>query len=470
MDYIPTIGIEVHVELKTKYKAFSDKLNTFGSIANKEANEIDMAYPGTLPTLNKEIFDIGIKCAKALNCKINKYTYFDRKNYFYPDNSKGYQITQKHYPIGYNGYIEISNKKIYIEEIHLEEDTAKSFHNESHSLLDFNRAGIPLIEIVSKPNIESGEEAVEYVETLREILLYADISDAKIEEGSLRCDVNVSLRKNIEDSLNTKVEIKNIGSINSIKLAIKAEIKRQKELLDKGETIIEQTMRYSEEENKTILMRKKDSKEDYRYFPDPDIPSIFIDDKWIDSIKVPTLPNELRKKYRSFNINEIGINALITHKDLNEYLDKTIKLGSDPIITANLLTGDILFYLNKNNINIKDTKLTYESLNILVNKLKTNEISSKISKMIIPILLSTGKNIDKIIEEENLSIITNEAEINKIVDNILSINNEFIVKNKTNKDRLEKYLMGQTMKETKGKIDPIITKKILNNKLNNLNI
>ena len=224
-------------------------------------------------------------------------------------------------------------------------------------------------------------------------------------------------------------------------------------------------MRYSEEENKTILMRKKDSKEDYRYFPESNIPEVLISDEWINSIEVPILPNELRNKYRDFNINEIGINALILHRDLNKFLDETIKLGSDPVITANLLTGDILSYLNKNNMSINDTKLSYGLLNKLVSKLKTNEISSKISKVIIPVVLSTGKDIDKIIEEENLSIITNEAEINKIVDNILSINNEFILENRTNKERLEKYLMGQIMKETKGKIDPVVTKKILNDKL-----
>lgn len=465
MSYIPTIGIEVHVELKTKHKAFSDTLNTYGDLANTKANEIDMAYPGTLPTLNKEIFDIGIKCAKALNCKINKNTNFDRKNYFYPDNSKGYQTTQKNYPIGYDGYVEISNKKIFIEEMHLEEDTAKSFHEGNKSLLDFNRAGIPLIEIVSKPNIDNEIEAMEYVESLREILSYADISDVKIEEGSLRCDVNVSLRKNINDPLGTKVEIKNIGSINSIKLAILSEITRQEEILNNGGTIIEQTMRYSEDENKTILMRIKESKNDYRYFPEPNIPGVLISEKWIDSIEVPLLPNELRKKYRNFNINEIGINALILHKDLNKFLDETIKLGANPVITANLLTGDILSYLNKDNISIYQTKINNESLKELANKIESNEISSKISKVIIPILLSTGKDINQIIEEENLVQISDESSLLNIIDTIFNINKEFIEENKTNKQKIEKYLMGQIMKETKGKADPVITTKLLNEKL-----
>lgn len=461
MSYIPTIGIEVHVELKTKHKAFSDTLNTYGDLANTKANEIDMAYPGTLPTLNKEIFDIGIKCAKALNCKINKNTNFDRKNYFYPDNSKGYQTTQKNYPIGYDGYVEISNKKVYIEEMHLEEDTAKSFHEENKSLLDFNRAGIPLIEIVSKPDMENEIEAMEYVERLREILSYADISDVKIEEGSLRCDVNISLRKNIDDPLGTKVEIKNIGSINSIKLAILAEIERQTEILNNNQKITEQTMRYSEKDNKTILMRTKESKNDYRYFPEPNIPSVIISDEWIDSIKVPVLPEELRKKYRSLNINEVAISALILYKDLNKFLDDTIDLKTDPVIASNLLTGDILSYLNKDNISIYETKLTPNLLKELSDKLKSNEISSKISKIIIPILLEKGKPINKIIEEENLVQISDEDEIRQIINNIIDINKNFIYENKENLEKVEKFLMGQIMKETKGKADPIVTKTLL---------
>lgn len=461
MEYITTIGIEVHVELKTKHKAFSDSLNTYGDLANTKANEIDMGYPGTLPTLNKEIFDIGIKCAKALNCKINKHTNFDRKNYFYPDNSKGYQITQKNYPIGYDGYVEIDNKKIHIEEMHLEEDTAKSFHEDKRSLLDFNRAGIPLIEIVSKPDIDNEEEAVQYVEKLREILSYADISDVKIEEGSLRCDVNISLRKNINDPLGVKVEVKNIGSINSIKLAIQSEIKRQKEILDNGGTIIEQTMRYSESENKTILMRLKESKNDYRYFPEPNIPSVNISDDWIDSIKLPVLPDELRKKYRNLNINEITINALIINKSLNTFLDNVIDIGGSPVICANLLAGDILSYLNKENISIYDTKLTTNSLKELSNRMETEEISSKIAKIILPILLSSDKSIDEIIEEENLVQISDEKELINIIDNIFKINKEFINENKDNPQKVEKFLMGQIMKETKGKANPILTTQLL---------
>ena len=465
MAYIPTIGLEVHCELKTKNKAFSNSKNTYGLTANSEANEIDMGYPGALPTLNKEIFDFGIKCAKALNCKINIDGYFDRKNYFYPDNSKNYQITQQDYPIGYDGYIEIEvnqmKKKIYIEEIHLEEDTAKSFHEKGLTLLDFNRSGIPLIEIVSKPNISNEIEAVLYVEKLREILSYSDISDVKIEEGSMRCDVNVSIRKEEYDKLGHKVEIKNVGSINSIKLAILSEIERQSILFDNNELVVEQTRKYDEKANTTILMRTKETKNDYRYFPEPDIPRVHIDDAWINSIQLPVLPDELREKYRSYGINYIGIKALISNKELNGFLNETISLGTDPIISSNLLTGDILSYLNKTGVSIYNTYINPSILNRLVNKIKNDEISSKMSKVIIQKILETGKDIDVIVKEEGLIKITNKEELNLLINNIINNNINFINSNLDNKIKLEKYIMGQVMKETNGNADPIISLELI---------
>ncbi len=469
MAYIPTIGLEVHCELKTNNKAFSNSKNTYGLKANSEANEIDMGYPGSLPTLNKEIIDFGIKCAKALNCKINVDGYFDRKNYFYPDNSKNYQITQQDYPIGYDGYVEIEinqmKKKIYIEEIHLEEDTAKSFHEKGLTLLDFNRSGIPLIEIVSKPNINSETEAVLYVERLREILSYSGISDVKIEEGSMRCDVNVSIRKEENDKLGHKVEIKNVGSINSIKLAIISEIERQSTLLDNNEIIVEQTRKYDEKKNTTVLMRTKETKNDYRYFPEPDIPRVHIDNAWIDSIELPILPQELREKYKCYGINDIGINALINNIELNSFLNDAIILGADPIISSNLLTGDILSYLNKTGISINKTNINPTILNALTNKIKNNEISSKMSKLIIQKILETGKDIDLIIKEEGLIKLTDKDALTSLIKNIIDNNTSFINSNLDNKIKLEKYIMGQVMKETNGNADPIISLDIINGML-----
>ena len=281
-NYMETIGTEVHVELKTNTKIFSSSKNGYGMMANSLTNVVDLGYPGTLPTLNKEVLNTAIRACHVLHCNIRKKMHFDRKNYFYPDNSKNYQITQATTPIGYDGYVEIEadgkKKKIEIEEIHIEEDTCKSAHRGSVTLLDFNRAGVPLIEIVTKPCIENSTEAKLYLEKLKELLFYADISDCKMEEGSMRCDANVSLRKKIEDPLGVKCEIKNIGSISNVKLAIEKEIERQSKILDDGETLVEQTRRFDDKLKDTVLMRVKETKNDYRYFPEPDIPYVVLTD------------------------------------------------------------------------------------------------------------------------------------------------------------------------------------------------
>ena len=294
-DYKKTVGIEVHCELKTNSKMFIDSINNYGGVANVNINEIDFALPGTLPTINSYGIELGIKAALALNCKINKKVVFDRKNYFYPDLPKGYQITQARNPIGVDGYVEIEvdgiKKKIGIHDIHLEEDTCKSTHAESKSYLDFNRNGVPLIEIVSEPDMNSEKEAMAYLEKLKELLLYTDVSDCKMEEGSMRCDVNVSVSKT--EKLGTRTETKNIGSISSVGRAILVEADRQIGELEQGNTIQEETRRFDEKENRTILMRVKETGNDYRYFPEPDIPPYILEDEKIEAIKqnMPILPN-----------------------------------------------------------------------------------------------------------------------------------------------------------------------------------
>jgi aspartyl-tRNA(Asn)/glutamyl-tRNA(Gln) amidotransferase subunit B len=464
---IPTIGTEVHCELKTKEKVFSNSLNTYGSMPNTEINEIDLGYPGTLPTLNKEVIDLGIKAALALNCKINKKMHFDRKNYFYPDNPKNYQITQKRTPIGYDGYVEIeidgNIKKIGIEEMHIEEDTCKSIHEKSITLLDFNRAGIPLIEIVSKPVIESDREAVLYLEKLREILLYADISDVKIEEGSMRCDANVSLHEEDSNVLGTKAEIKNIGSISNVASSILYEIERQKDLIEKGIKIIEETRKYDEKSGTTVLMRVKETGNDYRYFPEPDIPYIIVDDEWINKIKdsLPMLPKELRELYKELGINDIAIKALIQYRSLNTFLKKLIEEKANPVISANILTGDVLAHLNKHNISIEDTKLTIGSVKSLVDKLESNEISSKIGKEILNEMLVSDKSVEEIINSKGLKQINNEEELVSIINNILVNNPKAIDDYKNGLDRSIKFLMGQIMAATKGQANPALANELL---------
>ena len=322
-EYKTTVGIEVHCELKTNSKMFSNSINNYGGVANTNINEIDFALPGVLPTINSYGIELGLKAAIALNCEINKNVMFDRKNYFYPDLPKGYQITQARNPIGINGYVEIevdgNKKKVRIHDIHIEEDTCKSTHGDTKSYLDFNRNGVPLIEIVTEPDMENAKEAMAYLEKLRELLLYTNVSDCKMEEGSMRCDVNISVSNT--DKLGTRTETKNIGSISSVGRCIEVESARQISEIEAGNTIREETRRFSEAENRTILMRVKETGNDYRYFPEPDIPMFTLDDKYIESVRnnLEVLPTERRKIYKEAGIIDINIEKIIADKDISDY-------------------------------------------------------------------------------------------------------------------------------------------------------
>lgn len=463
---VPTIGVEVHVELKSKSKVFSDSLNAFSPENNSNVNVIDLGYPGTLPKLNKEVINMALKAAIACNCKINKDMHFDRKNYFYPDLPKGYQITQKDTPIGYDGYLEINvsnqTKKIRIERIHIEEDTCKSIHGVKGTLLNFNRAGVPLIEIVTKPDITNGDEAAAYLEKLREILLYIGVSDVKMEEGSMRCDANVSLKEDTSDKLGTKTEIKNINSINNVLLSINSEIKRQKELLENGQIIKEQTRRFDDKTGTTQLMREKETGNDYRYFPEPDIPYVHLTDEWINEVKnsIPVLPDVIREKYRKLNINENNIKTLIANYDLNKFLMEIVD-EVNPVIAANLLTGEVLSYLNKANKKLEDIKLNKDNYKELIELINKNTISSKQVKEIMPLLLEKGGKVSEIMNELGIKQISDESALVEIVDKIIASNPESVKDFKDGKDRAMKFLMGQIMKETKGQANPVIVSKLL---------
>ena len=455
----PTIGIEVHVELKSMAKVFSLSKNNFNDEANTNINVIDLGYPGVLPRLNKGVIDDALKACLALNFNINRLMHFDRKNYFYPDLPKGYQITQQDTPIGYDGYVEISNKKIYLERMHIEEDTCKSLHT-TDTLLNFNRAGVPLLEIVTKPCISSGKEAVEYLEKLRETLLYLGISDVKIEEGSMRCDVNVSVSDT--DELGTKVEVKNIGSISNVGVAIDYEIQRQEELLANGEVIIEQTRRFDDKSKTTILMRYKETVNDYRYFPEPDIPYVYIDDEWIEQIKreMPVLTDELKDKYTKLGINNNNIKTIIANKEICNFFETVID-DVNPNIAANLLTGDILSYLNKHFIKLEESKLTKDNFIKLVELLDKKTISSKQGKEVINILLDTGKDVLEIVKENKMEQISDNSLVLDIVTKVIDANPDSVKDFKEGKDRAVKYLMGQIMKESKGQVNPGLANQVL---------
>ncbi|MBQ3298250.1 MAG: Asp-tRNA(Asn)/Glu-tRNA(Gln) amidotransferase subunit GatB [Bacilli bacterium] len=470
--YIPTIGIEVHVELKTNTKIFSPSINGYGQMANSLTNEIDLGYPGTLPTLNEEVINLGIKAATILNCKIRKQMFFDRKNYFYPDNPKNYQITQNRTPIGYDGYVEIDDngvkKKIYIEEMHIEEDTCKSTHRKDKTLLDFNRAGVPLIEIVTKPCMTTSTEAKLYLEKLKELLFYADVSDCKMEEGSMRADANVSIRKSESDPFGTKAEIKNIGSISNVGLSIEKEIERQAKLYDEGKTFKEQTRRFDSKLNDTVLMRVKETGNDYRYFPEPDIPFVIITDEMIDNVKktIPMLPDERREVYKNLGVSDINTTKLVQNRSLSDYFNELLDEKTNFQIASNLLLGDISAYLNKHEKLITDTTLTKERFLELVKLMDDKTLTSKNLKDILDDVLESNKNITEIMKDKGIENITDDKEIREVIKRIINDNPESVNDYKNGHDRAIKYLMGQVMKETRGKVNPGVAMEILTEELN----
>ena len=471
-NYIPTIGTEVHVELKTNTKIFSSSKNGYGSMANSLTNVVDLGYPGTLPTLNREVIMTGIRACHVLHCNIRKLQHFDRKNYFYPDNPKNYQITEARTPIGYDGYVEIEvdgvSKKIEIEEIHIEEDTCKSAHRGSVSLLDFNRAGVPLIEIVTKPCMTSAIEAKLYLEKLRELLFYSDISDCKMEEGSMRCDANVSLRKSVNDPLGTKCEVKNIGSISNVFLAINKEIERQSKLLDEGVSFPEQTRRYDDKLGDTVLMRVKETGNDYRYFPEPDIPYVVIDDEMIEEAlkKLPMSADERTKLYIEKGMDLEHAKKIIANRMLSDYLNEFLDTNLDFKTAGNLLLGDISFYLNKEEKRIEDTTLTSDKFLDLVSKVNDGSLTSKNVKDILELVFTSSLSIEEIIKKAGISNITDTGALEEIVLNVISNNPDSVSDYKAGKDRAIKYLMGQIMKETKGSANPKLVNEILTRELN----
>lgn len=457
-EFTPTIGIEVHVEIKSKSKLFSSSANTYGMATNTAVNVIDLGYPGTLPTVNKEIVRQGVRTAYILNCDITRRMHFDRKNYFYPDNPKNYQITQNRTPIGRNGYVEIEvdgvKKKIEIEELHIEEDTCKSAHRGNVSLLDFNRAGVPLIEIVTKPCIKNGKEAMAYLTKLKELLFYTNISDCKMEEGSMRCEPNISISK--DDSFGTKVEVKNVSSIHNVGLAIDYEIKRQEEMLNNGETIKEETRRFDDKQGKTILMRVKETGNDYRYFIEPDIPYLKLTDEFInDSLRsLPLLPDELRNKYSKVGLNLLQIEKLINNRSLNDYFLGLLEYKTNYVTAVNLLLSDISSYLNKHNKVITDTHLSYEKLVNVVEALESGELSNKNVKDLINSFMENDLTLEELKKDFKIENITDDNFIKEVISKVIENNSDSVNDYKKGHDRALKYLMGQVMKETKGAVNP----------------
>ena len=469
MKYIPTIGLELHCALNTQSKVFSSAINSYNEIPNANIAVLDMAFPGTLPVLNKEAVRKALRMSLALNCEVPEVLTFDRKNYYYPDLPKGYQITQSNKPIGINGYLDtlVDGKKerIYILDIHLEEDTASMDHYDDYSLIDYNRAGSPLVEIVTKPCIHSAESAVSYLETLRNTLKYCDISDADTKMGQIRCDVNVSLAEEGTDELGTKVEIKNINSFSKVGSAIEYEIKRQTILLENNQKdkIIQETRRYDEDSNSTISMREKIESVDYKYFTEPNIPKFKLEKEYIESIKqeLPILPFYRLEKYiNEFNLSEEEATKLIKDKDISDYFDECIKLNIDAKIASNWITVNILSVLNKEDISIKDFYMTPVMLKQIIDKINDKTISSKQAKEIFNKALEEKCEPKELIKDD-MAQVNDEEAIRKIIKTIIDNNQQQVIAYRNGKDNLFKYFVGQVMKETKGKANPVIANNIL---------
>ena len=471
MEYDVTIGIEIHCQLKTKTKMFSGAPTSFGRKPNVCTNEIDLGHPGTLPCVNKEAVAKAIEACTALHLTIDPLVKFDRKNYYYSDLPKGFQITQQFHPIGRNGYIMIDTeegqKKIRINRIHMEEDTAKQFHLTKFSLLDYNRAGTPLIEIVSEPDMHNGEEAEKYVEALRQTLYYIGVSDCKMEEGSMRCDVNVSIAPKGSNTLGVKNEIKNLNSISHIGKAVDYEVERQKELLEKGEKVLQETRRFDEKTNTTVMMRRKEGNVDYKFFPEPNIFPIRLDANWIKSIQdsMPELPEERKARYTNdFGLNEHDINVLIANKELGDFFEETMKYSKNAKGVCNWLLGEVQGWLNKHEQTIVNTELKPEALAKLVEMIDTNEISSKQAKELIDDIM-TGKDPTESAKEKGLQQVTNTDELANMIKDVLDENTQAIEDFKAGKGRAVGFLVGQVMKKSKGQANPGLVNQILQEEL-----
>ncbi|HOK35084.1 MAG TPA: Asp-tRNA(Asn)/Glu-tRNA(Gln) amidotransferase subunit GatB [Candidatus Pacearchaeota archaeon] len=481
MNYSPIIGLEIHCELKTKTKMFCSCENDPDETKpNLNICPICMGHPGTLPVINKKALEMVIKAGLALNSKIAAETYFERKNYFYPDLPKGYQISQYAVPLCSGGYLKIpnTNRKIRITRIHLEEDTGRLLHsqNEDYSLIDFNRAGVPLMELVTEPDIQSAKEARQFAEELQLILRYLGISDADMEKGQMRVEVNISLGK--EGKLGTKVEIKNLNSFQAVEKASEYEIKRQSEILDKGEKIIQETRGWDSIKGKTFSQRIKEEANDYRYFPEPDLPPLNLSN--IEE-SIPELPQQKRERFQEeYKIGLKEIEILIQNKDLADYFEevaselkdwaKTKKITQDQIpslikIATNYLETDLLGLMKENNVSIKNLKITPENFAELITILWNKEISSRVGKDVLLEMFKTGADPTYVIEDKKLKQVSDEVVIEEIAKKIIQENPKPVEDYKKGKENALQFLIGQVMKETKGRVNPAKAREILSSLL-----
>jgi len=475
MEFDTVIGLEVHAQLNTQSKIFCSCSTQFGAQANSQVCPVCLGLPGVLPVLNKEVLKKAIMAGLALNCTVAHYSKFDRKNYFYPDLPKAYQISQYDKPICYDGYIEISikdeTKKIGITRLHMEEDAGKTIHsddaNNKVSYVDFNRTGVPLIEIVSEPDITTPDEAYQYLQTLRSILKYIEVSDCNMEEGSLRCDVNVSLKPKGAKVFGQKVEIKNLNSFRSVKLALEYEIGRQQKMLMQDETIVQETRLWDAERNITQAMRSKEEAHDYRYFPEPDVPPIEISNDYVEQLKneLPELPYEKCDRFvKQYGIPKYDAQVLTATKQLAFYYEAVVSTGVHPKKASNWIMSELLAKIDDPE-KIDTFIVSPQNLAILLKRIDDATISGKIAKTVFEEMLKTGNDPDAIINEKGLRQVTDTAAIESIIDEVIKSNPKSVEDFRSGKDKALKFLIGQVMKESRGKANPQIVNDIMIQKL-----
>ena len=469
--YEVVIGLEVHAQLKTKTKIFAPDPNEFGAEPNTLTSPITLGMPGVLPVLNKEAVNMGILAGLALNCEIPSRCKFDRKQYFYPDLPKGYQISQYDEPICVNGHLDINGKRIGITRAHLEEDAGKLVHagadglaGSSYSLVDLNRAGTPLLEIVSEPDMRSAEEARNYMEELRNIVRYIGVCDGNLEEGSMRCDANISIMPKGSKEFGTRAEIKNVNSFSALQRAIEYEIDRQIEIVEEGGEVVQETRLWDDNSRETRSMRGKEDAHDYRYFPEPDLMPLEISRQWVEEIraKMPELPSAKRKRYMDLGLSEYDANVIVEQMGLALFFDKVLELGATPKIAVNFIMGEIAAYLKEEHIEITDTKLTPENLAELIAMIEKGTISNNIGKQIIIEMMKDGTKASVIVEKKGLSQITDVSAIKEIVQKIVEANPQQVEAYKNGKTNLLGFFVGQVMKETKGRANPKTVNELLN--------
>lgn len=478
MEFEAVIGLEVHAQLLTKTKIFCSCKNEFGAPPNTNVCPVCLGMPGSLPVLNKKAVEYAVKAALALNCKINRYSVFARKHYFYPDLPKAYQITQYELPFAENGWVEIeksdgTKKRIRIRRIHMEEDAGKTIHGEGfddNSYVDLNRAGTPLIEIVSEPDISTPEEARLYMQKLRDILVWIGVNDGNLEEGSLRCDANVSIKPKGSKELGTRTEIKNVNSFRFIQKALEYEIQRQIDVVKSGGKIVQETRLFDSSRGITKTMRTKEEAEDYRYFPEPDLPPLIIDDEWLESIResLPELPDQVKERFvEEFQITSYDASILVRERALAEFFEKAAKAYSgEPKRVANIIISDYLGILNEEKLSVEESPVKPEQVAKLLELVDKGVISIRVAKEeVLPEMVKTGKPPKEIVEEKGLVQISDESALKEIIKKVLASNEKAVKQykegNEKQKQKAVKFLIGQVMKETRGKANPKLLNELI---------